>query len=319
MKLKVLAIAIAPFAAQADFKVGGDVSIGYFDQGNGETSFGGNGSEVTFDAHEKVGSLTYFGHFEVNVAGATVDSVASVDGGDIDSGEVILAGQLNSDDMFVGVRGEFGTIRLGDTDNGCDAVDIGWVAPDEYLSHDSGGCQAGDQNNITYLKTSGSITYAASYSPDVGSGSAIDNEDSLAFGVKGDIGPVGVSLGYETESDNETTTTGTGASAVTTITDRGGNIILGIAGKIGPVDVGIRANKYEDDDASGNNDVHIGYTANYETGKNVFYVGIGDTDRNTAFIGYQRKVGSNTQLIAEFLDDDNVEDTQVGIGMKHNF
>jgi hypothetical protein len=307
MKLRTLAIAVAmasvPFAAQAEFKVGGDVGVGYFKHGDGETFFGGHGSEVTFDASEKVGGLTYFGHFEVNVAGATVSSRADVEDGGTDGGAITLAGQLRSDDMYVGVKGAFGSIKIGDTDNGCDAVDTGWVASDQYISHSSGGCKASDQNNITYAGARGPVSYAVSYSPDVDNGAAAGaGEDSFAVGVKGTVGPAAVSLGYESE------------------TSRGNNVVLGVSGSIGPVSVGVRANKYEDDMADGSNDALVGFTANYSAGNNTFYLGLGDVDNNdTAFVGYTRKVGSNTSLIAEFVDDDSQENTQVAIGMKHNF
>ena len=109
MKLRTLAIAVAmasvPFAAQAEFKVGGDVGVGYFKHGDGETFFGGHGSEVTFDASEKVGGLTFFGHFEVNVAGATVSSRADVedggtDGGGTDAGDNLID-ETDSDDLLM--------------------------------------------------------------------------------------------------------------------------------------------------------------------------------------------------------------------------
>jgi len=307
MKLKTLAIAIAvasvPFAAQAeltsDFKVSGDVAVGYFDNGAGDTRFGGNGSEMILDAFEKVGGLTYFGHFEVNVAGATVLSNNIVEG----SNDVVVTqpGQLRSDDMYVGVKGGFGTIKIGDTDNGCDTVDTGWVASDAFISHSSGGCKAGDQNNITYSNTRGAVSYAASYSPDVDAGSAIAGKDSFAVGIKGKLGPAAVSLGYETDTSN------------------GSNVVLGVSGKLGPVSLGIRMNQFEDNDANGE-DTYVGYTANYAAGKNKLYLGVGDVSNNdTLFLGYQRALGAKTAFIAEFVDDDSLADTKVAIGLKHNF
>ena len=176
MKLRTLAIAVAmasvPFAAQAQFTVGGDVTVSYFDDGDGETGFGGKGTEVTFDAFEEVNGLTYFGHFEVNVADQVIESLASVDSGAGGGEDQIVtgAGQLSSSDMYVGVRGGFGEVRLGNTDNGCDVTDVGGVIPDIFVSSDSGGCAAGDNNTISYQNTSGAFTYAASYSPDVDSG-----------------------------------------------------------------------------------------------------------------------------------------------------
>ncbi len=300
MNLKLLAIAVAaaatPFAAQAEFTVGGDVGIGYFQHADGETFFGGHGSEVTFDANQKVGGLTYFGHFEVNVAGATVNDQSNVedDDGDV-AGTVTQAGTLRSDDMFIGVKGAFGEVRLGDTDNGCDAVDTGWVADDEYISHSSGGCKSSDQNNITYKGSRGPVSYAASWSPDVDNGAAVSGEDVFAVGIKGKMGPATVSLGYESDSSV------------------GDNVVLGVSGNFGPIALGVRLN-------DGDNDTDVGYTAQYAAGSNKFYIGVGDvSDNDTLFLGYQRKIGSRTTFIAEWVEDDNETDDQVGIGFKHAF
>jgi len=289
MKLKTLAIAIAaaamPFAAQAELKVGGDVTVGYFEDANGASTFGADGSELNFDASEKVGGLTYFGHVEVNIEDAGAGT-----------------GTLTSDDQYVGVKGAFGEVRLGDTDNGCDAVDTGWVVSDEFLLHGSGGCKAGDQNNIVYRGARGPVSYAVGYSPDVDNGATTAGEDTVSVGVKGKMGPAAVSLGYESE------------------TAQGSNVVLGVSGNFGPIAVGVRANKYENEHATSGEDVAIGYNAQYAAGANKAYVGIGDVNNNdTLFLGYQRSLGSKTTFIAEYLDDDSAAEKQVAVALKHKF
>ena len=110
MKLKTLAIAVAvasmPFAARADLKIGGDFTVGYFGDTAGNKTFTENGSEINFDASETVGQLTYFGHTELDFQG-------SQNGGT----------QAKMEETRVGVKGGFGSVTMGETDNGCDATD----------------------------------------------------------------------------------------------------------------------------------------------------------------------------------------------------
>lgn len=309
MKFKTLAIAIAAAtvstAAMADghmgapeLKISGDVTVGYFQNGAGATSFGGNGSEVIFNAEQKVGGVTYFGSMTANVGDSKID------GGDI-----------STDDLYVGFKGAFGEVRMGDTDNGCDAVDTGWVVDDEFISHASGGCKGSDQNNITYKGSRGPVTYAIGYSPDVDSGGNIASDDVVSVGVMGKVGPASVSLGYESEQSAYGTS--------------GDNIVLGVRGDIGPVAIGVRASKAENENADGE-DTFVGYTAQYSARGNKFYIGYGDatytTDatssknaEDTLFLGYQRSIGSNTTFIAEYVDNDTQADEQYAIALKHAF
>ncbi|WP_022954650.1 porin [Leucothrix mucor] len=293
MKFKTLAIAIAAAtvstAAMADghmgapeLKISGDVTVGLFQDSTGDSSFGGNGSEVIFNAEQKVGGVTYFGSMTANVADSQI-------GG----------GNISTDDLYVGFKGAFGEVRMGDTDNGCDAVDTGWVVDDEFISHNSGGCAAGDQNNITYKGSRGPVTYAIGYSPDVGSGdgATVAGENTVSLGIVGKIGPAAVSLGHEVAGDDS-------------------NTVLGVSGNFGPVAVGIRASKFED------NDTDVGYTAQYSARGNKFYIGYGDVndDANTLFLGYQRSIGSNTTFITEYVNTDmSGVDDQYAIALKHAF
>jgi hypothetical protein len=190
---------------------------------------------------------------------------------------------------------------MGDTDNGCDAVDTGWVADDEYISHDSGGCKAGDQNNVTYSGSRGPVSYAVGYSPDVDNGGTTADKDVFSVGIKGKLGPASVSLGYESETSN------------------GSNVVLGASGDIGPISVGIRMNQFENNDSNGE-DTYIGYTAKYAAGGNKFYLGVGDVSNNdTLFLGYQRAIGKNTSFITEWVDNDSQAEDQFAVALKHRF
>ena len=140
----------------------------------------------------------------------------------------------------------------------------------------------------------GSATVAASYSPDAAGG-----DDNFAVGIKGAMGPATVSLGYET---------GDGIDA------NDANIVLGVSGAFGPVSVGVRANKLGDADAD------VGYTANYSSGANTMYLGLGKVANNdTKFIGYTRAIGSKTIFVIEHVIDDASANDNTVIGVKHSF
>lgn len=273
MKLRTLAIAVAmasvPFAAQADLKISGDVTVKY--QDNGTKTFSEGGTEVIFSASEKVGGLTIGGTATANL-NSTGDTVTT-------------------DDVNVYISGGFGKVTMGDTDNGCDTVDTGWVASDVFISHSSGGCKGADVNNITYTRGLGAATVAASFSPD-----ATGGNDNFAVGIKGKMGPATASLGYESDIGGLT------------------NTVLGLSGSIGPVSVGVRANKLE------GGDTDVGYTANYSSGANTMYLGIGDVGNNdTTFIGFTRKVGNNTKFVIEHVQDDSAADDNTVVGVVHSF
>ncbi len=306
MKFKTLAIAIAAAtvstAAMADghmsapeLKISGDVTVGYFDTNNtnptsNTTSFGGNGSEVIFNAEQKVGNITYFGSVTANI-------------GDDVRGD----GNWSTDDQYIGFKGAFGEVRMGDTDNGCDVVDTGWVVPDEIITSETSGCGvtnvagvgvAGDQNNLTYRGSRGPISYAVSYSPDVDFGASVPGEDTYAFGAAGKVGPATVSLGYVTAGDDRN------------------NTVLGVSGNFGPVAVGARASKVEDGDTI------YDLTASYAARGNTVYAAYSDADNNAeqVFLGYQRSLGSNTTFILEYVNTDaSAVDDQYAIALKHAF
>ncbi|RVU85376.1 porin [Leucothrix sargassi] len=274
MKLKTLAIAVAmasvPFAAQADLDIGGDVTVGYFGNSVGDNELLSIGSELTLSADEKVGQITYFGSVTANFDDA------------------LLGGGIGTDDLYVGLRGNFGEVRLGDTDNGCDAVDTGWVADDEFLSHNSGGCAGSDQNNITYKRSMGPATVAVSHSP--------NGSEYNAIGVSGSFGPVSASLGYEAGDE---------------LGDSDKNVVIGLSGKVGMFDLGVRASRADDEETL------VGYTAKYTAGPNKMYVGFGEND--STFLGYQRALSGKTTMIVEYADQDGYDEAEYAVALKHDF
>ena len=276
MKLKTLAIAIAlgamPFAAQADYKVGGDFTVGYFGDASGDNELMENGSEINFDASEKVGGTTFYGHVEVDFQGT--------------------GNAAQFQEVRVGAKGAWGDFSMGETDNGCDATDVGGY-PDQFLANNQGGCKGSDKENFTYKRAMGPATVAVSHNP--------NGQEYNAIGIKGKMGPVTASLGYE---------------AGDALGGNDKNVVLGLSGSMGPLSVGLRANKA---DAYAN--AAVGVNASYSAGANTFYGGFGqdssETDRWA--VGYNRAIGSNTTFIVEFAETDGAANTEYGIGLKHAF
>ena len=174
MKLKTLAIAVAmaavPFAAQADVTISGDIGVGYMKSqaAGSEGAIVEWGSEVNFDASEKVGGVTYMGHMELDVNGLDGSS-------------------LRVDEVRVGAKGGFGEVWVGHADNGCDQLDI--TADQTWWTGQNGaGCKGTDTGNIVYKRGMGPATVALSHNP---------GADESAIGVSGNVGKFGVSAGYE--------------------------------------------------------------------------------------------------------------------------
>lgn len=182
MKLKTLAIAImaatAPLMAQADVTISGDIGVGYMVSRGDKTdatklstkSFGEWGSEINFDASDKVGGITYMGHMELDIN--------SIGGND-----------LRMDEVRVGAKGGFGEIWGGDVDNGCNQLDI---SADQtwWTGQNGAGCKGAGNAGITYKRSMGPATVSVSHNPNSA------NKHS-AIGVSGNIGKFGLSLGYE--------------------------------------------------------------------------------------------------------------------------
>ena len=320
MKLKTLAAAIAvasmPFAAHSAATFTGDVAVGYFSAADGTDRFGTRSNNMTFKASEKIGGLTYSGQADFDFANGV---------------------SFTGDDIRVGIAGGFGTLSMGDTDNGCDATDIGGTN-EVWETHSQGGCMGSDNHNITYSRGFGNFTGAISHNPDA---------ETTALGVKGSLGPVGVSFGYETDVSTSSTSTATAAvcpagssvatnsaggefcvnttagtvSAVTTAsvpaattTTSGNNIVLGLTGKVGPVSIGFRANKFDSGSA-----VH-GINAMYSRGAHNVYGGLGTSSGNDSkSIGYKH-VRGNTDFVLEAADSGaSGSDTAISAAVRHRF
>lgn len=172
MKLKTLAIAIAvssvSFTAQADLKISGDFGVGYFQSSSGDNEMKESGSEINFDAAEKVGGTTYFGHVELDMDGT--------------------GNTAEFEEIRVGAKGAWGEIRAGEADNGCDWLDVGGY-PDKFMAPIQGSCKGSDVNNLVYKRSMGAATVAVSHNP--------QGDEYNAIGVQAKIGPVKASLGYE--------------------------------------------------------------------------------------------------------------------------
>lgn len=171
LKLKTLSIAIAAgtlsLSAQADLKIGGDIGVGYFQSSSGDNEVKEAGSEINFDAPEKVGGTTFYGHVEVDMAGT--------------------GNTAEFEEIRVGAKGAWGEVRLGEADNGCDWLDVGGY-PDKFMAPIQGSCGS-DVNNLVYKRSMGAATVAVSHNP--------NGDKYNAIGVQAKIGPVKASLGYE--------------------------------------------------------------------------------------------------------------------------
>ncbi|PID46865.1 MAG: hypothetical protein CSB47_01915 [Proteobacteria bacterium] len=291
MKLKTLAIAIAmgavPFAAQADLKIGGDITVGYFNMNGTAGEVRENGSEINIDASQKVGGTTFYGHTELDFQGT--------------------GSAAEFEEVRVGAKGRWGEFILGETDNGCDATDVGGT-DEVWLAHTQGGCMGSDENNVVYKRDFRRATVAVSHNPN-GTG---NNNHYNAIGVKGKLGPVAASLGYE-KGD------GIGANG-------GKNIALGLDAEFGRFSVGMQASQFDPD--TGSKRDAAGLNLGYKAGANFFYGGFGrheitgSTDKVKSWsVGYNRSVGSNTTLIVEAgkANTDTEDDVSYALGMKHAF
>ena len=177
MKLKTLAIAIAlgamPFAAQAELKISGDISVGYFGDATGGTSIKENGSEINIDASETVGGTTFYGHTEIDFQGT--------------------GNAAQFQEVRVGAKGAWGEVILGDADNGCGQLDVGGY-PDVWFANNQGGCKGSGDSIVLYKRSMGAATVAVSHNPN-------DGSEHSAIGIQGKVGPVKASLGYESGDD----------------------------------------------------------------------------------------------------------------------
>lgn len=278
LKLKTLSIAIAAgtlsLSAQADLKIGGDIGVGYFQSSSGDNEVKEAGSEINFDAPEKVGGTTFYGHVEVDMAGT--------------------GNTAEFEEIRVGAKGAWGELILGEADNACDQLDVGGTN-EVWVTHSQGGCQGADVNNIVYKRSFGAMSAAISAN--------VENaEENVAVGLKGKMGPVTASFGYE-DGDLD-------ANPVTPDVD---NITVGLSGAFGPATIGVRANQMD------GGDTDVGANFMISRGANNFYGGIGDVGNTDSWsLGYKRVMGK-TDLIAELADTDGTTDSAYALGLRHRF
>ncbi len=165
----VAAIFAVPMAAQAEFKVSGDVMAFYQDS---IEDFSVSGSEVNFDASEGMFSAHAEADFAENGENPTVE------------------------EMRIGIKLDGGhQIIIGETDNACDQFDPG--VPDQVLSAGTGGgCASTDRNNIVYKGAFGPAEVAASYNPNTGVNADGDTATQMSVGARFAAGPAKINVGY---------------------------------------------------------------------------------------------------------------------------
>ena len=326
MKLRTLAIAVAmaavPLAAQADLKISGDIGVGYFKVGGSKGELREDGSEINFDASEKVGGTTYYGHLEMDVQG---NSTAS---------------NVSFEELRVGMMGAFGDIRLGHLgDNGCARVQTGG-SYEVWMTHNKGGCVGTANRGISYTKTFGKISTSISHVPQVttaSSSTAIvgsDTTDTALGIVATEIGTSGI---YEQVTTSSATTEAESsiglAGTIGPVTASVGytnaatdNYAMGLSGKVGPVSVGFRYDKDKDGEAE--HGINMQYTTStglsvyggFETSDPVDDLASRAGDDKQMSFGIKKVVGSNTDFIFEAVDTGtNDNSVKYGIGMRHRF
>lgn len=223
MKLKVLALAVTaavafPMAAQAEFKISGDVGVGYSKTGSADGVLGQMGTNFTLSGSQEIGGITYFGNLDLDVDGT--DSF-----------------RVKGDDWRVGAKGGFGTITLGDTDNACDMFDPG-PAGDYFTGGMTTSCVAADRNNISYRNKFGNAEFGISHNPNSGT-------EHTAVGAAFSMAGFGVNLGYETGDAVQAANAGVDFASPTAAQIAAadeGRISYGITGSFAGVSVNLEGN-----------------------------------------------------------------------------
>ena len=283
MKLSTLAIAIVAATASMSAHSAAHTNDGLSLSGMARATYNAGGSEaidttveLNLDASATSKSgITYFGHAQLEGNG--------LGGGVVDK-------SVTTDDIYVGMKGGFGEARFGDTDNGCDATDVGGY-PDYIFDIGVAGCSGSDQNNITYIGTAGAISYAASYSPE-------NNVDNFSVGVKGKFGPASVSLGHTAGGNS------VNAPADTTV--------LGLAGAFGPVGLGLRVSDVKDMPNLDDWQAHASYSA----GANTLVIATNEPGDVTGY--WTRDLGASTTFGIE-VNAPDVGDTEVALRLQKGF
>ncbi|TXH70086.1 MAG: porin [Thiothrix sp.] len=317
MKLKNLTIAIAmaslaatSFAAQAEDGTSfyGSVRVGINNTDNGVTSttqFQNWYSRMGFKAETEVADgLKGFGHYEFGVDTDSADNNCTVSS----SGTCSGGGALSTRKAYVGLKGGFGRVRIGqDYHTFYNSV----IAPMD-LAWD--GAAAGASALGTYTgRTGEALTYDTTVGQ-VGLGATMYQgddtyNDGYEIGASFDAGPVKVGVAYK-DAD---------FSGTAEDTSKAYGVALG--GKMGPAEYGFA---YTDRDNTGNSiDLHVGYAGAY------LAYGQADLDAGPKptgiTVGYTLPIGKKTSawFEAQQTDDDlgtaTSEVTQLKAALKYDF
>ncbi|MEE9321823.1 MAG: porin [Granulosicoccus sp.] len=177
----IAGIAAAPMIATADTTLSGDVQL----QIKGSDADGDAGDaqiaagDVLFGLvaeHELNSGLTGYGSLRFDY-----DALSNAGGSAVDAAGDAVKGGPSGDSVYVGVKGGFGDLRVGEIPL---AVEYGQVANDIF---DVG---AEINGGISYTGSFGPVGLIANYSP-------APNQDAMGVGVKFGMGGFNIGLGAE--------------------------------------------------------------------------------------------------------------------------
>ena len=295
MKLTTLAIAVAAasftMSAQAvDVKFGGDFHVGY------KSNYGDNygkhlqdeGSELSVKISEKSGGLTYFAGVELEFDGG----IYGADGNNnkIENGVVTEKDQLEIDEIRVGVKGDFGTLTLGDVENACDMLEVGGDWNEFYAASDSrGDCDGDHEGTILFTKDIGKARVGISHNTDT-------DENSVAVRYKANKN-LRVALGYVQRKD-----------------DLDNILSASITAHKGKFSLKARVNDHET--SSDGDNGYSAFVAYKPTKLDNFNMGADNDDRVS--VGYNRKLAKKAKLYIEAVKQGG-GDVEHAIGVQYKF
>jgi len=188
----IAGLAAVPMAASADTTLSGAVQLQLL--GNDGP---GNSGDARFDAgdvlvgvsasHELNSGLTGYGSLRIDLNRLSNAGTQTFDLGTPEESDDIRVGSAGTaDSVFVGVKGGFGDIRIGEVPN---AVEFGQLSTDIYDI-------AGEVNGgISYTGSFGPASIIAQFSPE-------NNSDVIGVGAKFSLGGFNIGVGGENRGDN---------------------------------------------------------------------------------------------------------------------
>jgi predicted porin len=287
MKLTTLAIAIAAAsftmsANAVDIKFGGDFMVGY--KSDEAKHIQDEGSELTLDISDKgIGGLTYFAHAELEFDGGIFGDDGDNNDGDEDD-------DLEIDEIYVGVKGRFGTLRIGDIENACDKLEVGGDWNEFKAASDSRGDCGGDhEGTYLYTKKHKKAEYGISHNVDT-------DESSVAVRYKHSKN-LSLALGHiQRKGDLENITSAS------------------ITAHKGKFSLKARVNDHE---TSSNGDNGYSVFVAYKPTKNDNF-NIGTDNDDTVSVGYNRKLSKRSKLYIEAARADG-GDVEQAVGVQYKF